>query len=145
MPRLRKLSWIVLTIVAVLVLVGSATSAMLAYTGRPYPIGTMDLDKVAAGRADVATALRGIRGTAAAFSAAYGTLLLCVVLGPYRRGETWCWWAILLAAVVLFLFAAARQPFLGTTLGIATPAILLGVVAVGLFLDGGRLKDAPSR
>jgi hypothetical protein len=142
MPRLRKASWILLAIVAVLVLVGSTASAMLAYSGRPYPIGAVELDKVAAGRAEVATALRGIRGTAAAFSAAYGALLLCVVLGPYRRGETWCWWAILIASVVLFVFAAARQPFLGTTLGIGTPAILLGLVAVALFLDGGRLKAA---
>jgi hypothetical protein len=64
------------------------------------------------------------------------------VLGPYRRGEVWSWWAILLAAFVLFVFAAARQPFLGTTLGIAAPAIHLGVVLLALVLDGGRLKRA---
>lgn len=142
MPRLRKASWILLTVVAVLVLVGSLVSAGLAYGGRPYPIGPAPLDEVAAGRAAVATALRGIRGTAAAFAAAYGALLLCVVLGPYRRGETWSWWAILIAALVLFVFAAARQPLLGTTLGIGTPAIHLGLVLVALVLDGGRLKTA---
>jgi hypothetical protein len=142
MPRLRTVSWVMLAVVAALVLVGSAVSAGLAYSERPYPIGPASLDEVAAGRAAVATALRGIRGTAAAFAAAYGTLLLCVVLGPYRRGETWCWWAILGGAVVLFAFAAARQPFLGTALGIATPSIHLGLVLLGLVLDGGRLKDA---
>jgi hypothetical protein len=142
MPRFRKASWILLTVVAVLVLAGSVASATLAYSGRPYPIGPAQLDEVAAGRAAVASALRGIRGTAAAFSAAYGALLLCVVVGPYRRGETWSWWAILIAAVVLFAFAAARQPFLGTTLGIATPAIHLGLVLLALVLDGGRLKAA---
>lgn len=142
MPRLRTVSWVMLTIVAILVLVASSGSALLAYSARPYPIGPVSLDHVAAGRAEVATALRGIRGTAAAFAAAYGTLLLCVVLGPYRRGEVWCWWAILLAAVVLFVYAAARQPLLGTTLGIAAPAIHLGVVALALLLDGGRLKGA---
>jgi hypothetical protein len=142
MPRLRTVSWVMLAVVGALVLVGSAVSAGLAYSERPYPIGPASLDEVAAGRAAVATALRGIRGTAAAFAAAYGTLLLCVVLGPYRRGETWCWWAILSGAVVLFAFAAARQPFLGTTLGIATPSIHLGLVLLGLVLDGGRLKGA---
>ena len=142
MPRLRTVSWVMLAVVAALVLVGSAVSAGLAYSDRPYPIGPASLAEVAAGRAAVATALRGIRGTAAAFSAAYGTLLLCVVLGPYRRGETWCWRAILAAAVVLFVFGAARQPLLGTTLGIGTPAVLLGVVVLALFLDGGRLKSA---
>jgi hypothetical protein len=142
MPRLRKTSWILLAIVAVLVLVGSVTSAVQAYGTNPYRIGPASVDEVAAGRAEVETALRGIRGTAAAFAAAYGALLLCVVLGPYRRGETWCWWAILIAAVVLFAFAAARQPFLGTTLGFATPAIHLGLVVLALVLDGGRLKAA---
>jgi hypothetical protein len=142
MPRLRTVSWVMLTVVAVLVVVGSTVSAGLAYSARPYPIGPASLDEVAAGRAAVATALRGIRGTAAAFAAAYGTLLLCVVLGPYRRGERWCWWAILAAAVVLFLYGAARQPLLGTTLGIGTPAVHLGVVALALLLDGGRLKAA---
>jgi hypothetical protein len=142
MPRFRKASWILLTVIAVLVLVGSTVSASLAYSARPYPIGPAQLDEVAAGRAAVATALRGIRGTAAAFAAAYGALLLCVVLGPYRRGETWCWWAILIAAVVLFAVAAARQPLLGTTLGIATPSIHLGLVLLALVLDGGRLEAA---
>jgi hypothetical protein len=142
MPRFRTASWVILTVVAILVLIASSGSATLAYSARPYQIGHAWLDQVAAGRAEVATALRGIRGTAAAFAAAYGTLLLCVVLGPYRRGEVWSWWAILLAAVVLFIFTAARQPFLGTTLGIAAPGIHLGLVLLALVLDGGRLKRA---
>ena len=142
MPRFRKASWMVLTVVAVLVILGSTASAYNAYSGRAYTIGAASIDTVAAGRADVDTALRGIRGTSAAFAAAYGALLLCVVLGPYRRGETWCWWAILIGAVVLFAFAAARQPFLGTTLGFAAPSIHLGLVLLALVLDGGRLKAA---
>ena len=142
MPRFRKASWILLTVVAVLVVLGSTASAFNAYSARSYNIGPARVAEVAAGRADVETALHGIRGTAAAFGAAYGALLLCVVLGSYRRGETWSWWAILVAAVVLFAFAAARQPFLGTTLGLATPSIHLGLVLLALVLDGGRLKAA---
>jgi peptidoglycan/LPS O-acetylase OafA/YrhL len=142
MPRFRKASWMILALVAVLVIAGSVASAYNAYIAHAYTIGPARVGEVAAGRADVETALHGIRGTAAAFAAAYGALLLCVVLGPYRRGETWCWWAILIAAVVLFVFAAARQPFLGTTLGIGTPAIQLGLVLLALVLDGGRLKAA---
>ena len=142
MPRFRKASWILLTVVAVIVILASTASAFNAYGGRGYMIGSARLAEVAAGRADVESALRGIRGTAAAFAAAYGALLLCVVLGPYRRGETWCWWAILIAAIVLFAFAAARLPFLGTTLGFAAPSTHLGLVLVALVLDGGRLKGA---
>jgi hypothetical protein len=142
MPRFRKASWMVLAVVAVLVILGSTASAFNAYSGRTYTIGRATVAEVAAGRADVETALRGVRATAAAFGAAYGALLLFVVLGPYRRGETWCWWAILAAAVVLFVFAVARQPFLATTLGIGTPSIHLGLVLLALVLDGGRLKAA---
>jgi hypothetical protein len=142
MPRLRKVSWVMLAVVGVLVLAGAVTSAVIAYTGRPYDIGRASIDEVAAGRQAVATALRGIRGTAAAFSAAYAVLLLGVVFGPYRRGDTGSWWAILASAVVLFAFTAARQPLLGTTLGIGTSAIVLGLVVLALLLDGGRLKGA---
>ena len=142
MPRLRKVSWVMLVVVGVLILAGGVTSAVIAYTGRPYDIGTASLDEVAAGRSAVAAALRGIRGTAAAFSAAYGVLLIGVAMGPYRRGDTGSWWAILASAVVLFAFTAARQPLLGTTLGIGTSATVLGVVVLALLLDGGRLKDA---
>ena len=142
MPRLRTVSWAMLAVVGVLGLASAVTSAVIAYTGRPYDIGPASLDEVAAGRAGVATALRGIRGTAAAFAAAYAALLLGVVLGPYRRGDTASWWAILASAVVLFAFTAARQPLLGTTLGIGTSATVLGVVVLALLLDGGRLKGA---
>ena len=142
MPCLRTVSWVMLAVVGALILAGGVASAVSAYTGRPYDIGRASLDEVAAGRPAVATALRGIRGTAAAFAAAYAVLLLGVVAGPYRRGDRGSWWAILASAVVLFAFTAARQPLLGTTLGIGTSAIVLGVVVLALLLDGGRLKGA---
>jgi len=142
MPRLRTVSWVMLAVVGVLILVASVGSTLTAYRGGSYQIGTASLDQVAAGRPAVATALRGIRGTAAAYAAGYGALLLAVVLGPYRRGDVGSWWAILVAALVVFVFAAARQPFLGTTLGIGAPAIALGVIVLALLLDGGRLKAA---
>ena len=142
MPRLRTVSWVMLAVVAALFLAGGVTSSFIAYSGSgaDYRIGRDSLDQVAAGRPEVATALRGVRGTAAAYAAAYAVLLLGVVAGPYRRGDVSSWWAILASAVVLFVITAARQPLLGTTLGMGTPAVALGVVVLALLLDGGRLK-----
>jgi hypothetical protein len=142
MPRFRKASWILLVVMGALIVVGGVVSSFIAYSGSgtDYRIGRASLDEVASGRPEVATALRGIRGTAAAYAAAYGVLLIAVVTGPYRKGDTSSWWAILASAIVLFVIAAARQPLLGTTLGIAGPAIQLGVVVLALILDGGRLK-----
>ena len=144
MPRLRTVSWVMLAVVGALILAGGVVSAFIAYrgSGTDYQIGRASLDEVAAGRPEVATALRGVRGTAAGYAAAYAVLLLAVVAGPYRRGDVTSWWAILASALVLFVVTVARQPLLGTTLGIGTPAIALGVVVLALILDGGRLKSA---
>ena len=141
MPRLRKASWVMLVVIGALSLAFSVLSLINAY-GRSYRIGSVPIAAVAAGRPDVETALRGIRGTAAAYSAAYAVLLIGIAAGPYKRGDTGSWWGILASAVVLFACAAARQPLLGTTLGIAAPATALGLIVLALILDGGRLKGA---
>jgi hypothetical protein len=141
MPRLRKASWVMLVVIGALSLAFSVLSLINAYA-RPYRIGLVSVAALAAGRPEVETALRGIRATAASYAAAYSVLLIAVAAGPYRRGDTASWWGLLASAVVLFAFAAARQPLLGTTLGISAPATGLGLVAVALFLDGGRLKGA---
>lgn len=141
MPRMRKASWVVLVVIGALVLAFSLLSLINAYA-RSYRIGPASVAEVAAGRHEVETALRGVRATAASYSAAWAVLLIAVAAGPYKQGDRGSWWAILASVVVLFALAAARQPFLGTTLGVAAPATTLGLVAVALFLDGGRLKGA---
>ena len=61
---------------------------------------------------EVATALRGRRVTAATWALAYGLILWGVLLVPYRRGERWAWWTILLSLVVSQLVSLARIPML---------------------------------
>jgi hypothetical protein len=140
--KLRKASWVLLTIVGGLTLFISLASAFLAYLG-DYPIGGMPVAEVAGGRDGVLTALRGIRGTSAAFGAAFAVLLLGTVLGPYRRGDTGAWWTILLATLAMALIVLARIPTLGVALGQGgTPAAytLGGLIVLGLLLDVGRLS-----
>jgi len=142
MPRFRTASWVMLVVIGGLGLVLSVLSAVNAYA-RGYRIGPESVAAVAAGRPGVETALRGTRGTAAGYAAAYAVLLIGIAAGPYKRGDKGSWWAILASAFVLFLVVAIRQPALGTTLGLAGPTTALCLVLVALVLDGGRLKTAP--
>ena len=141
---LRKASWVLLTTVGVLTLFISLVSAFLAYFGH-YPIGGLPVAEVAAGREGIQTALRGIRGTSAAFGAAFAVMFLSTVLGPYRRGETRAWWTILSATLALALIVLLRVPALGVALGQGgTPMAftLGGAIVLGLLLDVGRLTSA---
>jgi hypothetical protein len=138
---MRSASWILLAVLGALTLVGSLASLWTAYAGGQDQISAgVDIGDVAAWRPDAAVALRGRRGTAASFAAAYAVLLLFVVIGPYRGGETWAWWAILAAALVLALVVAARVPLLGLRPGTGTGLLQLGVTVVALLLDMRRLR-----
>ncbi len=142
---MKRASWIVLTVLGVAITFFSLVSAVHAYwKADDYAIGNTRVSKIAGGDAGLETALRGIRGTSAAFAAAYGVLFLAVVLGPYRRGEVWAWKALLVAGLTQCVLVLLRIPILGTQLGVSgavTPAILL---VVGLLLDVGRVKSAGS-
>jgi hypothetical protein len=137
--KLRTASWIMLVVVGVLVLLVSLLSAGLAYRG-DFPVGGVSIGEIASGRDAVLVGLRGARGTAAAWGAAWAVLFLAVVLGPYRRGDVASWWGILASLVVLTAVAAARLPFTGNALGISTPLILLVLGIVALLLDVKRLS-----
>jgi hypothetical protein len=141
---MRTASWVLLAVVAVLLVMGGVGSAYIAYSGAPdnlLPAGPTVQDMAATSPA-LATALSGRRATAAAFALAYGVLLLCVVLVPYRRGDVWAWWAVLAASLALALVIVARVPLLGTRLGAGTGLVQLGVVVLALLLDVRRLRGA---
>jgi hypothetical protein len=141
--KLRTASWVVLTIVGALSLLASLGSAWIAYSGGrdEFGIGGPTVADVEAWRPEVALAVRARRGTAAAYASAFLVLYLSVVLGPYRRGETWAWWAVLASTLTLVALTALRVPLLGTTLGVAAALWQLGLVVVGLLLDVRRLRS----
>src|SRR5262249_50699738 len=108
---MKKASWILLTVLGVLVTVASLISAYHAYTkSDDFGIGGVRISKVAGGDAGLTNALRGVRGTSAAYATAYGVLFLAVVLGPYRRGDVWAWKALLVAGLTQFLLVFLRIP-----------------------------------
>jgi hypothetical protein len=138
---MKKASWILLTVVGTAIILLSLVSAVHAYRTRDnYAIGNSRVSKVAGGDAGVATALRGIRGTSAAFGAAYGVLFLAIVLGPYRRGDAWAWKALLVAGLTQFVLVLLRIPILGTQLGVAPAVTQAVLLAAGLLLDAARPK-----
>jgi hypothetical protein len=140
--KLRTASWVLMAVLGVITLLISFASAYLAYVG-DYPIGGTPVAEVAAGRPEILTALRGIRGTSAAYGAGFAVLFLATVLGPYRRGEKGAWWALLAGAVVVVLISAARVPLLGIPFGSggSGPAATQGgVILLALLLDVGRLR-----
>jgi len=141
--KLHTAGWVILALVGALIVLGGLASARVAYTQASDPIvsGTTLVD-VAAGREDVATALRARRGTAAAYAAGYGVMLLAVALGPFRRGDRWAFFAVLASALTLAGLTLLRVPLLGSRAGARTGLVQLGVVAVALLLGSGRMLSA---
>jgi hypothetical protein len=140
---LRTASWVLLVIVGGLILVGALGSMQAAYWGI-FPVGGVSIEKIASGQTEVLLGLRGARGTAAAWGAAWATLFLFVVVGPYRRGDVTTWWGILASVLVLGVVVALRVPVLGVQAGTATPLVLLVVVMLALLLDVKRLAQPPA-
>ena len=140
--KLRMVSWILLTLVGALTLVGSLASMGVAYFSEDDQIGPVTLAELAGDRNDVRTALQARRGTAAAFGAGYAILFLIITLVPYRQGQVWAWWAILIVTVVVNGIILMRVVSLGTNLGLGAATIPLAVCVIALLLDVGRLQSS---
>jgi len=138
---MRTTSWVLLTIVGAITFLVSLLSASIAYRGS-YQIGPdrTTVEDVAAGRPAVLEGLRGIRGTSAAYAAAYAVLFLAIVLGPYRRGDVWAWWALMAGIAALAGIVLLRMAFISSRLGIGAALIPTGLALVALLLDVRRLS-----
>jgi hypothetical protein len=66
--------------------------------------------ELSVGRPELETAVRARRATAAAYAAGFATLFLLISVGPYRRGEVWAWWALLLGMLVVSVLILLRIP-----------------------------------
>jgi hypothetical protein len=141
--KLRTVSWVLLAIVGLLTLLASCVSAQLAYWGT-FPVGGVEIAEIAGDNNDLLLGLRGARGTAAGWAAAWSTLFLVVVFGPYRRGDLTAWWGILASAIVLGVVVALRVPVLGIQAGAGAALVLLLWVILALLVDVKRLSQPPT-
>jgi hypothetical protein len=143
---MRKVSVGILAAVGIGLLLLSLVSMSQAYFNN-YAIGGNDgvaVTKVGAGDEQVVKALRGIRGTSAAYAGAFAVLFLAIVFGPYKRGETWAWWALMAACLLHAAIVLPRLVFVGTTLGVGPAVTQVVVVIVALLLDVSRLRTSPA-
>jgi peptidoglycan/LPS O-acetylase OafA/YrhL len=140
--KVQAVSWVLLVVFGALTLLGGLASAWNAYSSGPDQIGPVSLEELAGGREEVAVALRGRRGTAAAFAAAFGLLFLTVALVPYRRGDVWAWWALAAATLLSAALILARLPALGLELGASVGWAQLVWCGVAFLLGAGRLRAA---
>ena len=142
MPKtLFTVGWVVLLLLAAALTLYSINATYIPLASRPdriSPSATVD-DIGEKTSPETATALRGRRVTAATWTIASGLLLLGVLLVPYRSGERWAWWAILIAIVGSQLLSLARVPMLGTRQGAGASAIVVVVALVGLLLGAPHM------
>jgi membrane-associated PAP2 superfamily phosphatase len=127
-------SWIILLVVFAAVAILSFMSLMTAYTGPQDNLiqGFTLEDLKSAGGDEAVSAFRGRRATAATWSLGYALIALMVVLVPYRRGEQWAWWALLISIVLSQVLSLGRALALQTTFGIQAPGLILAFCLLGL-------------
>jgi len=142
MPKtLFTVGWVLLLLLAAALTLLSINSTYIPLVSQPDGVtSSVTIDDIGAKTSpEVATALRGRRVTAATWALAYGLMLWGVLLVPYKRGERWAWWTILLSIVVSQLLSLARIPMLDTQQGAAASAFLIGIALVGLLLGARHM------
>lgn len=127
-------SWVILIVVLAATALLAVQSLRIAYTSPQDNIArAYNLDQVRATGGDEAVkAVRARRATAATWALGCGLLGLMVVLGPYRRGERWAWWALLLSLGLSQLLSLLRAPMIGTTQGTLASSVILALTLLAL-------------
>jgi len=134
-------SWVILLVVSGAIILFSAQSLLVAYTGGADGLTSeYTLTQIGEQGGDQAVkAFRGRRATAATWALGYGLLAVAVIWIPYRRAEKWAWWAIFVALGLSQFLSLGRAIMLATTAGTATPSILLSFVLLGLLAGSPRM------
>lgn len=134
-------SWVILLVVSGAIVLFSAQSVWIAYTGGADRLTSeYTLTQIGEQGGDQAVkAFRGRRATAATWAFGYALLAIAVIWMPYRRGEKWAWWALFVSMGLSQFLSLGRAITLGTTAGTATPAILLAFVLLGLLAGAPRV------
>jgi hypothetical protein len=127
-------SWVILLLLFVATALLAVNSLVIAYTGAQDNLtATFTLEQLsAAGGEEAVKAFRGRRATASTWALGCALLGALVVLIPYRRGERWAWWGLLVAVGLPQLLSLARALALGTSFGTGASATILAFLLLGL-------------
>jgi hypothetical protein len=134
-------SWVILLVVSGAIVLFSCLSLWRAYTGKPDGLTReYSLTQIQEQGGDQAVkAFRGRRATAATFAIGYALLALAVTWIPYRRGEKWAWWALLVSLGLSQFLSLVRAVMLVTGEGLNTPATLLAFSLLALLAGAPRM------
>lgn len=133
-------SWILLLVITAGLFLASLNSLRIAYFSQQDGLPGLSLQHIqTAGGEEAAKAFLARRATAATFAMAWALLSAIVVLIPYRRGERWAWWALLISLVVSQLLSLARYAAIPTPSGAGAAGILLGLLLLALLMGTPRM------
>jgi hypothetical protein len=131
-------SWVMILLLSVSIGLISLNSLRLAYSSQQQDsstpsLSTQQLEAIGGKEAvEAAKAAQGRRATAATWALGYALLAVLVALFPYRRGEKWAWWALLLSLGLSQILSAARVVVLGSKLGSGAAVTILAVLLLAL-------------
>jgi hypothetical protein len=134
-------SWVILLVVSAGIALVSLQSLSVAY-GKSDETLTREYTTVQIreqGGEEAFKAFKARRVTAATWALAYALLAIAVTLVPYRRGEQWAWWALLIAIGVSQILSMARAVTVVTTSGAGTAGVLLAFTLLGLMAGAPRM------
>lgn len=133
-------SWVVLLLLSVAMCALSLVSAARPLRRAPDGItANYSIEQLDGTNHEAADALRGRRLTAAAWAVGCGLFVGFIVLGPYRRGERWAWWALLVSIGAVSLVSLARIPIMGISQGTAGYVTIFVVLMIGLLAGAPRM------
>src|SRR5262245_45207021 len=139
-------SWVILLFITVVIVLYSGLSLWRAYTAWPDRLTSeYGITQIREQGGDEAVkAFRGRRATAATAALGGGLLAIAVIWVPYRRGERWAWWALLVSLGLSQLLSLARAIPLLTTSGVGAAAMVLAFVLLGLLAGAPRMFRGPA-
>ena len=146
-------SWVILLVLSGLLIFLSLNSLRLAYFGKGDTlvaitegdqVRVVGLEKIReiAGEEGV-KAFKARRATAATWAFGCAVLSALVTFFPYRRGEKWAWWALLLALGLSQLLSLGRAVTIGTIQGASASGIILAFALLGLIAGIPHIFSKP--
>lgn len=134
-------SWVILLVLSVCIALLSVQSVFLGY-GKSEENLTQEYSTAQIkeqGGEEAFEAFKGRRVTAATWALGYALLAIAVTLVPYRRGEQWAWWALLVSMGLSQILSIARAVTIPTTSGAGTAGVLLAFTLLGLMAGAPRM------
>ena len=135
-------SWVILLALSALLIFFSLNSLGVAYFGAQDNLvavtegdqmRVIGLEKIKEIAGDEGVkAFKARRATAATWAFGCALLAAFTTFFPYRRGEKWAWWALLLSIGLSQLLSLGRAVTLGTTQGASASGTILAFALLGL-------------